>query len=101
MIVVEWKELEQSVRWQKYKEAYQDSLKLIEETNESLVELEKLVYCTEYCTEGGLSYDDIDLWARLRSLTLIRGLKWPEKLRGYMDTLSAKGDCPLYDVMAC
>ena len=59
------------------------------------------MYSTEYCTEGGLSYDDIDLWARLRSLTIIKGLKWPEKLRGYMDTLSEKGDCPLYDVMAC
>lgn len=32
-------------------------------TNEALKELDALIYSTEYCTEGGLSYDDIDLWA--------------------------------------
>lgn len=96
-----WKELDQNAQWLKYSEAFDDSLKLIDQTNDSLEELDKLIYSTEYCTEGGLSYDDIDLWARLRSLTLIKGLKWPKKLRGYMDTLAEKGDCPLYDAMAC
>ena len=30
----------------------------------ALLELEPLIFSAEYCTEGGLSYDDIDLWAR-------------------------------------
>ena len=49
---------------------------------------------------NGFSLDDIDLWARLRSITIIQGVTWPTKLRRYMDNLSALGDVPLYDEMA-
>lgn len=93
-----------------------------------------MIFSAEYCTEGGLSYDDIDLWARLRSMTLIKvccyfrrifchhdpmlassipsmhlrspladqpqGLEIPPKIRAYLDYFEAKGDVPLYDVMA-
>lgn len=98
----EWKEeLTSDIRWSKYEAAYQDSLGLVGEVNEALTKLEPLIFCEDYCTEGGLSYDDIDLWARLRSLTILKGIVWPEKLRKYMDNLSAKGDVPLYDCMAC
>lgn len=97
----EWAELDQATRWRKYEGAYQDSLKLIDQTSADLVELDKMVYSADYCTEGGLSYDDIDLWARLRSLTVVKGVKWPDKLRAYMDNLAKLGDCPLYDSMAC
>lgn len=59
------------------------------------------IYSAESCTEGiGVSYDDIDLWARLRSLTVIKGLEYPPKVRAYLDHFSKVGDCPLYDVMA-
>ena len=37
----------------------------------------------------------------LRSLTLVKGIKWPEKLSSYMKSLSELGDVPLYDAMAC
>jgi glutaredoxin 2 len=50
---------------------------------------------------GGLSYDDIDLFSRLRSITIVKGVKWPSKLAGYMNYFSVKGDVPLYDSMAC
>ena len=90
----------------------------------ALLELEPLIFSPEFCTEGGLSYDDIDLWARcghtahtlrarrdppaqhftptrsLRSLTVIKGLVYPPKVRAYLDFFEAKGDVPLYDVMA-
>ena len=36
----------------------------------------------------------------LRSLTLIKGLVYPPKVRAYLDYYEAKGDVPLYDVMA-
>ena len=91
----------QDVRWAKYDEAYADSCKLIDETSAALVELDQMVYSADYCTEGGLSYDDIDLWARLRSLTVVKGVVWPAKLRKYMDNFAKLGDCPLYDSMAC
>lgn len=88
-------------RWQAYVDSYKESLSKIDEVSESLKELDKLVYSTEYCSEGGLSYDDIDLWARLRSLTIIDGVVWPEKLWGYMTNLAEKGDVPLLDTMQC
>lgn len=77
-----------------------DPTPLLEDLNAKLVELDDIVYCEHYCSEGGLSLDDIDLWARLRSVTIIKGVQWPAKLRAYMDNLSALGDVPLYDEMA-
>ena len=100
----EWKgergmEMEEKLRI--YAEAMaSDPAPLVEELNAKLVELDDIVYCEHYCTEGGLSLDDIDLWARLRSITIIKGVQWPRKLRSYMDNLSEYGDVPLYDEMA-
>lgn len=98
--MVDWKSLTDKERWQKYDDAYQTSSSLLGECNKSLQELEEIIFCSDYCTEGGLSYDDIDLWSRLRSVTLVKGIVWPQKLRSYMDNLSFKGDVPLYDTMS-
>ncbi|GMH72941.1 hypothetical protein TrRE_jg9275 [Triparma retinervis] len=69
--------------------------------NAALVELDGMVHCPTHCSDvGGISYDDIDLWSRLRSITIVKGVVWPGKLREYMDNLSAMGDVPLYDEMA-
>ena len=67
---------------------------------DALLELEPLICCPDCCTEGGVSYDDIDLWARLRSLTIIKGVELPPKVRAYLDNFETKGDVPLYDTMA-
>lgn len=77
-----------------------DPTPLLEDLNAKLIELDDMVYSKQYCSEGGLSLDDVDLWSRLRSITIIKGIIWPEKLRAYMDILSALGDVPLYDQMA-
>mmetsp|Transcript_39184 Transcript_39184/g.85965 ORF Transcript_39184/g.85965 Transcript_39184/m.85965 type:complete len:309 (-) Transcript_39184:164-1090(-) len=77
-----------------------DPAPLLEDLNSKLIELDDLVYSENYCSEGGLSMDDVDLWARLRSITIIKDVEWPTKLRAYMDNLSALGDVPLYDEMA-
>lgn len=73
---------------------------MIEELNAKLVALDDIVYCDTYCTEGGLSLDDIDLWARLRSISIVQDVEWPDGLRRYMDNLSELGDVPLYDGLA-
>ncbi|OEU13744.1 glutathione S-transferase [Fragilariopsis cylindrus CCMP1102] len=73
---------------------------MIEELNAKLVALDDIVYCDTYCTEGGLSMDDIDLWARLRSISIVQDVEWPDGLRRYMDNLSELGDVPLYDGLA-
>ena len=77
-----------------------DPTTLIEGLNTRLIELDDMLYSEHYCSEGGLSLDDVDLWARLRAVTIVNGVKWPAKLRNYMDNLSSLGDVPLYDEMA-
>eukprot|EP00956_Cyclotella_meneghiniana_P010901 scaffold15236_cov75-Cyclotella_meneghiniana.AAC.12 len=77
-----------------------DPAPLLEDLNARLVELDDMLFSEHYCSEGGLSLDDVDLWSRLRSITVIKGVQWPTKLRSYMDNLSALGDVPLYDEMA-
>jgi glutaredoxin 2 len=97
----EWKAMTYEDRWAQYTLSYEKSFGLLDETNKSLEDLNKLIYSTDFCTEGGLSYDDIDLWSRLRSMTIVRGVMWPLKLRAYMDKLSVLSDVPLYDSIAC
>lgn len=77
-----------------------DPMPLVEDLNAKLVELDDKIFCEDYCTEGGLSMDDVDLWSRLRSITIIKDVIWPDKLRAYMDNLSVLSDVPLYDAMA-
>lgn len=98
----EWKAtVSNEDRWKMYGEAYEKSLTLIDSTNEVLKELDDMIYSVDYCTEGGLSYDDIDLWSRLRSLTLVKGIVFPPKAKAYLDNLADKSDLPLYFSIAC
>jgi len=77
-----------------------DPAPLVEDLNAKLIELDDMVFSEHYCSEGGVSMDDVDLWSRLRSITIVKDVQWPEKLRKYMDNFSALGDVPLYDEMA-
>jgi len=100
----EWKgnpDMSLETKYAKYEEAFAQSAELVPQLNQKLLELEEMIYSPEACTEGiGVSYDDIDLWARLRSLTVIKGLAIPPKTRAYLDHFEKVGDVPLYDVMA-
>lgn len=97
----EWKELALQTQLEIYAETIsQDPAHDIEELNRKLVELDDRLYSPYHCTDVGLSYDDIDLFSRLRSITLIKGVEWPEKLRSYMDNMAQLTDIPLYDEMA-
>jgi len=94
--------LDMSVKLKLYAEAMaSDPAPLIEDLNARLVELDDMLYSDQHCSDcGGFSLDDIDLWSRLRSVTIVKGVSWPAKLRRYMDNISALGDVPLYDDMA-
>lgn len=101
----EWKAEDSSITMEQKLKLYAEAMAtdpapLVEDLNAKLVELDDIVFSEHYCTEGGFSLDDIDLWARLRSITIIKDVQWPTKLRAYMDNLSALGDVPLYDEMA-
>jgi len=98
----EWKGGDMPIeeKYAKYEEAFEESAELVPQLSEALLELEPLICCETFCTEGGLSYDDIDLWSRLRSITVIKGLVIPPKVRAYLDHFEKLADVPLYDVMA-
>jgi len=72
----------------------------IEELNRKIVELDDMVVSDKHCSPGGVCMDDVDLFSRLRSITIIQGVQWPNKLRSYMDHMSCLSDVPLYDEMA-
>lgn len=60
-----WQEnLSSEQRWQEYASSYAQSLGSLNDLNSALTELDGLVYSEDFCTEGGLSLDDIDLWSR-------------------------------------
>lgn len=97
----EWKAMPTDEQLLHYADAMaRDPAHDIEELNRKLVELDDIVYSEHHCTEGGFSYDDIDLFSRLRSITIIKDVEWPEKLRKYMDNMAELADIPLYDEMA-
>ena len=84
-----------------YAAAMARTAELVPELNAALAELEGMIYSEDFCTEGGLSLDDIDLWSRLRSVTLVKGAQFGPKTTAYLKNLEAKGDVPLYFSLAC
>jgi len=46
----------------------------IPKANEALRELDALIHSEECASPGGISYDDVDLWARLRSVSIVKGV---------------------------
>ena len=98
----EWKDMTLASKLNVYAEAMaKDPADDIEELNRKLVELDDIVYSDHHCSPcGGVSYDDVDLFSRLRSVTIIKGVEWPAKLERYMQRMAELGDVPLYDEMA-
>jgi glutaredoxin 2 len=87
-------------KWDMYVAALDTTEEYIPALNKALAELEGMLYSEQHASEGGLSYDDIDLWARLRSLSLIKGAVFPPKVKAYMEYWEKVGDVPLYFNMA-
>lgn len=99
----EWKDeaiVPQAKREELYEAGYAKSAALLPTFNEALAELEGMIHCADCATEGGLSLDDITLWSRLRSVTLVKGAVYGPKLKAYLDNFAKLGDVPLYYSMA-
>jgi len=94
----EWKAeaFGQETRENAYDEAMAKTEVLLPELNEALAKLEDLIFSDTACSEGGLGYDDIDLWSRLRSVTIVDGAKFGPKTLAYLNNISEAGDVPLY-----
>ena len=65
----------------------------------ALDKLEPLIQ-SPHAVRGVLSYEDIDLFGKLRGLTLIKDLRIPTGVRAYIDTMAKAGKVPLYDELA-
>lgn len=73
---------------------------LVEELGKKLVALDALIFSADCVTEGGVGYDDIDLFGKVRGLTVIKGLVLPPRLKAYLERYSEKTEIPLYGQMA-
>ncbi|MBE2897387.1 glutaredoxin 2 [Pasteurellaceae bacterium 20609_3] len=71
----------------------------INQLDKALTFLDSLIVSPE-AVNGELSEDDFHLFASLRSLTLVKGLQFPEKVAAYVRTMAKKSGVALLDDMA-
>ena len=93
--------------FQKKKEAYVGSFfellkkkDKISQMQEALKELDSLLKEGQKTFFNSLSVNDFHLFAFLRSLSVVKGLKFPKKVKKYMDGLSKASKVPLHDRLA-
>ena len=82
-----------------FQEALDDTPALKASMDAALVDLEPLIRSPEG-VHGSLTIDDVDVFGRLRGLTLVKDLRFPPGVRAYIDHMSELGKVPLYDDMA-
>ncbi len=71
----------------------------LKQINDELPKLAEMIH-GDTVNAGGVSYDDITLWPTLRRLTIVKGIKWPEKLRNYLLYMEDVCDVPILEGMA-
>ncbi|ETW00630.1 GrxB family glutaredoxin [Aphanomyces invadans] len=76
-----------------------NSATYIDSFNQYLVELDGMLK-TPLTINDTLSYDDIDLFGRLRRLTLAKNVVWPPKVRKYIDHYAKVTGISLLDSIA-
>lgn len=82
-----------------FEEALKRSPQLVEEANRLLEQLATMFY-SDHSVNKAMGYDDIDVFGRLRCLTLVRDIKWPSNVREFLDHMAKAGDVPLLNNMA-
>lgn len=80
-------------------ESLADTPALRASTNAGLARLAGLIQRPD-AVNGTLSRDDIHLFAHLRSLTIVAGLDWPERVRAYCQHMAQATGIPLLDSIA-
>lgn len=94
--------------FQKKKEAYlgsfekclKETKELVEKMKEELEKLEALLKKEQSFFSESLSLNDFHLFAFLRSLSIVKGLTFPEKTKRYTEELSNKSQIPLHHSIA-
>lgn len=91
----EWLQLGPSVWNEWYASHMANTSALLSELNAAFQELEDLINSEESISAGGIGYDDVTFWDRLRGATLIRGLEMGPCTKAYMESMSRATDIPL------
>jgi glutaredoxin 2 len=68
----DWPSMSLNQQWALYSEAYTVSKTMLPDLDAALREVEALLFCEAYCTEGGFSLDDVALFSQLRAITIVR-----------------------------
>mmetsp|Transcript_25026 Transcript_25026/g.98874 ORF Transcript_25026/g.98874 Transcript_25026/m.98874 type:complete len:107 (-) Transcript_25026:360-680(-) len=79
-----------------YDEMLPKTDELLASFNESLKELEDMMDSDESVSPGGIGYDDIELFPRVRGYTMVKGVVLPPKLKAYAEKMSERCDIPLF-----
>lgn len=96
----EWAELPKAFRDARYENYWGDTENQLQQLNEALPGVDGLIAADAHVSPQGLSWDDITFFSRLRGITLIKGVKLPKSLEGYLQTMSDMTDVPLLSQMA-
>ncbi|KHT61484.1 glutaredoxin [Photobacterium gaetbulicola] len=83
---------------QDFDEAFSNSDAYLVELNASFDKLSWLQLPSE--RNNVLSYDDVNLFPSLRNLTVVKGVKFPARIRQYIDEVAALTSTSLYDDIA-
>lgn len=79
-----------------FSEEFEKSLEYIDLINMALEVLGGFIQ-RDTAVNGQLSYDDIHLFAALRSLSIVDGITYPEHVEGYRTMMSHLSGVPLHD----
>lgn len=82
-----------------FADALAKSAEYITQLEAELVKLSSMMHSSKSVNEQ-LSMDDIDIFGRLRSITLIKSLVIPSKIRAYINHFSTVCNIPTYDNIA-
>ena len=83
-----------------FEQALKKSEKLIQEMKKELDTLETLFVKKQSFFTGVLTWDDFHLFAFLRSLSIVKNLKFPPKVKFYSEKMSQKSQVPLHHSLA-
>jgi len=90
-----WMRMGEDMQAQWYDASYVNSLELIQSLNAALPSLEDLIHSEESVSPGGVGYDDVLFFCRLRHISIVKGHRLGKKTRDYVETMSRRTDIPL------
>jgi len=96
----DWGQLPHEEHVRIYDHYWADTEAQLAKLNEALKGVQGLIASKEHVSSHGVSWDDIIFFSRLRGLTLIKGIKLPDALSDYLETMSNRADVPLLTQMA-